>query len=233
MNGPEFDRFSASYDELLRDPIRDRFADSTSPFFHLRKRDLIRNFLRQRGISSRSLSYLDFGCGRGELLSLLRNDFARVAGCDLSRGMLSSADAADIRAQDLPNRIPFTDAEFDFVTAVCVYHHLALDARLAVTQEIFRVLKPGGIFAMVEHNPYNPVTRYIVSRAPIDVGAVLLKAREARQWMSQSWLTPVSTQYFLYLPEMIYRRVGSLERLMSKLPLGGQYVVFAKKVASR
>jgi len=94
-------------------------------------------------------------------------------------------------------------------------------------------LKPGGIFAMVEHNPYNPVTRYIVSRAPIDVGAVLLKAREARQWMSQSWLTPVSTQYFLYLPEMIYRRVGSLERLMSKLPLGGQYVVFAKKVASR
>src|SRR5579864_4580295 len=40
MSQPEFDRYSPSYEELLKDPIRDRFTAGESAFFHVRKRDL-------------------------------------------------------------------------------------------------------------------------------------------------------------------------------------------------
>ena len=46
--------------------------------------------------------------------------------------------------QDDPGRIPLEDALFDFVTAVCVFHHVPPSARAALVLEVRRVLKPGG-----------------------------------------------------------------------------------------
>jgi hypothetical protein len=43
-------------------------------------------------------------------------------------------------------------------------------------KEIQRVLRPGGVFSLIEHNPLNPVTRLIVSRTPVDGNAKLLTA---------------------------------------------------------
>src|SRR5437868_2017554 len=107
MSRPEFDRYSATYDELLHDPIRERFSGGGSEFFHLRKRDLIRDYFRSRQLDSQQLRYLDVGCGKGELLSLLRDDFAYVAGCDPSAEMLSCVTAADTKVQTDPTVIPF------------------------------------------------------------------------------------------------------------------------------
>src|SRR5271166_6649802 len=168
MNRPEFDRYSGSYEELLKDPIRDRFTGGASNFFHERKRELVRGYFSAKRMNSHTLRYLDIGCGKGELLSLLRNDFGHVAGCDPSPGMLTFAQGVDVRVQDNPGRIPFNEEEFDVVSAVCVYHHVALSDRLALTREISRVLRPGGTFAIIEHNPYNPITKRIVSRTPVD-----------------------------------------------------------------
>ena len=47
----QFDRLSPSYEELLRDPIRDRFAGNEPGFFHRRKADLIRRFFRRCGLT--------------------------------------------------------------------------------------------------------------------------------------------------------------------------------------
>ena len=183
MNQPEFDRYSRSYDELLKDPIRDRFTGGDSGFFHLRKRELLRRYFATRKMDTQASRYLDIGCGKGELLSLLRDDFAHVAGCDPSPGMLRFAEGIDVRVQTHPAAIPFNEEEFDVVTAVCVYHHVSPSSRLALTREILRVVRPGGTFAIIEHNPYNPVTRRIVSRSPVDTDAILLKPAEARHWM--------------------------------------------------
>jgi SAM-dependent methyltransferase len=230
MNRPEFDRYSPSYEELLKDPIRDRFATMGSKFFHERKRDLIRAQFRSIQVDTAPLSYLDLGCGKGELASLLSHDFRRVAGCDPSAGMLSFAEGVETRVQDDVRKIPFADGEFDFVTAVCVYHHVPPAARLALCQEVSRVLKPSGIFAIIEHNPYNPVTRKIVNRTPVDADAVLLKAGETTHWLRKAGFKPRPAQYFLYFPESIYRRGGQLmEGLLHALPLGGQYAIFATK----
>jgi SAM-dependent methyltransferase len=233
VSQPEFDRYSASYEELLKDPIRDRFMGAGAEFFHLRKRDLIREHFSADGVDTRALRYLDIGCGKGELLSLLRDDFRQVAGCDPSPGMLSSSQDLETRVQEDPGKIPFDDAAFDFVTAVCVYHHVPVSARLALTREVYRVLRPGGVFAIIEHNPYNPVTRLIVSRTPVDADAVLLKSSEARDWMRSAGFTCHAPNYFLYFPEPLYRRGGRrLEHLLRGLPLGGQYAVFGTKKSS-
>jgi ubiquinone/menaquinone biosynthesis C-methylase UbiE len=125
MSQPEFDRFSGSYEELIKDPIRDRFMGPGPQFFHLRKRDLIREYFSARRIDTRKLRYLDVGCGKGELLSLLRDDFHQVAGCDPSPGMLSSSQGVETRVQGDFGKIPFADGAFDFVTAVSVFHHVS------------------------------------------------------------------------------------------------------------
>jgi len=82
---------------------------------------------------------------------------------------------------------------------------------------------------MIEHNPFNPVTRLIVSQCAFDVDAHLLSSRLARSYGSKAGLRHVESQYFLYLPEKYYDKVGGLERIFRKLPLGGQYAMFARK----
>jgi SAM-dependent methyltransferase len=229
---PEFDHFSGSYDQLLNDPIRDRFGSGGSEFFHVRKRDLIRAYFKRRRTDTRRLAYLDLGCGKGELASLLQGDFARVAGCDPSEGMLNAGELVSkgiqARVQDDPGRIPFEDAAFDFVTAVCVFHHVPLSERLALMKEALRVLKPGGTLAIIEHNPYNPVTRLIVSRTPVDADAILLRSAETRHLFRDAGLKVDEQRYFLYFPEFLYRWLGGLETALAKVPLGGQYAVFGR-----
>jgi SAM-dependent methyltransferase len=228
-NRPEFDDLSASYEALLKDPIRDRFTGSQSEFFHVRKRDLILNYFRRRGIRTSQLGFMDLGCGKGELLKLLEPAFSHVSGCDVSEQMMRDIKGVDIRVQTDPLKIPFPDSTFDFVTAVCVYHHVPVDSRLELAREAFRVLRPGGTFAIIEHNPLNPVTRLIVSRTPIDADAILLRASETLNLMRSVGLTVTELEYFLFLPGPVYKYVPIIERILRKLPFGGQYGTFATK----
>ena len=97
-----------------------------------------------------------------------------------------------------------------------------------------RVLKPDGIFCLVEHNPFNPVTRLIVRPTPVDANARLLTARTAKRLMRGAGLHVLQTSYFLYFPESLYRgMLAWLENRLSWLPLGGQYGVFAQKNCAR
>ena len=229
MRPTRFDELSSSYEELLRDPLRDRFTGQESMFFHRRKSELIRRFFRLRNIDTSSLRHLDVGCGKGELLNLLQADFKRSAGCDVSADMMREITGVETRVQIDPLQIPFEDGSFDLVTAVCVYHHVPVADRPSLTQEIQRVLKPGGILCMIEHNPRNPVTRLIVSRTPVDADAILLEAAEARGLAAGAGLLPVEHSYFLYFPQTLYRYVGWMEGMLTKLPFGGQYALFSQR----
>jgi SAM-dependent methyltransferase len=230
---PEFDEFSGAYDDLLKDPVRDRFLGAGSDFFHVRKRDLIRAYFAAQHTNTHELAHLDLGCGKGELVALLRPDFGRSCGCDPSEGMMKAGRLESLgietTVQTDPERIPYPDYTFDFVSAVCVYHHVPLASRASLTAEVSRVLKPGGVFAIIEHNPYNPVTRGIVQRTPVDAGAILLKPGETEKLLRSQAFAVTDLQFFLYLPEKLYRGLGALENVLRRVPLGGQYAAFAKR----
>ena len=63
---PEFDQYAPTYATLLEDPLRDRFAQDPI-HFHRRKWHLIERLLRNAGVVPGAQSWLDVGCGQGEL----------------------------------------------------------------------------------------------------------------------------------------------------------------------
>jgi ubiquinone/menaquinone biosynthesis C-methylase UbiE len=224
---PEFDLYAASYEELLDDPLRNRFARDPI-HFHRRKWLLIDRILNRAGAISRNMRWLDVGCGRGELLELAGSKFAQATGCDLSTGMLSSDVSFKTFVQPSPVELPFDDGSFDFLTVVCVLHHVHGFDRTLLFNEMRRVLSPGGFCCIIEHNPWNPVTRAIVKRCPIDADAQLLTARKASKLLENSGFNSPTRKYFLYLPETLFYKFGAIERVLSVMPLGGQFALLAK-----
>ena len=82
-----------------------------------------------------------------------------------------------------PLRLPFEDNSVDWVTAVCIFHHINPQEHATLVAETCRVLRPGGIFAMIEHNPLNPAVQLIVRQTPVDENARLLTAGTVRRLM--------------------------------------------------
>jgi SAM-dependent methyltransferase len=227
---PEFDQYAPSYSELLDDPVRNRFARDPL-HFHRRKWALIQRLLKRAGVVASTQRWLDVGCGRGELLEIAGSHFSQAVGCDPSAGMLSFHPSFGMRQQLSPVELPFEDRSVDFVTAVCVYHHVHGVARTQLTREIERVLAPGGLCCIIEHNPWNPVTSAIVKRCPVDADAELLTARAAAGLLEEAGFQTLSTDYFLYLPEKLFQHLDFLEEMLRRTPFGGQYALLARAPA--
>lgn len=227
---PEFDQYASSYAELLEDPVRNRFARDPL-HFHRRKWALIERLLKRTGVALETLRWLDVGCGGGELLALAGENFMQAVGCDPSASMLSGHMSFKTYMQPSPIELPFEDNSVDFVTAVCVYHHVHGEDRALLTSEIRRVLTPGGLCCIIEHNPWNPITRMIVKRCPVDVDADLLTARATNRLFEAFGFKPLRTDYFLYFPERLFERLGALESVFCKLPFGGQYALLTQMPA--
>jgi 2-polyprenyl-6-hydroxyphenyl methylase/3-demethylubiquinone-9 3-methyltransferase len=92
---------------------------------------------------------LDLGCGKGRFAAHLEEGGAEVVGLDLSAAMLASATGL-ARVRGSASRLPFAVATFDAVIAVEVFEHLA-DLR-GVLREVRRVLRPGGVVAIIDKN---------------------------------------------------------------------------------
>ena len=227
---PEFDRLATDYDALLKDPVRDWFSPGGG-FLVSRKVDVMLALARRLGRDTRELTWLDVGCGRGELLRAAAPFFQRVIGCDVSKEMMAACPDLDVRLQPTAVEVPLPDHSVDWATAVCVYHHVDLADRARLTAEIHRVLRPGGAFLIIEHNPFNPATQVIVWRSPVDEHAVLLTARTTRRMLGDAGFGIAATQYFLYFPERIYRGARAIEQALTRVPLGGQYTVAGIKTA--
>ena len=226
----EFDHLAAEYKELLNDPVREYFAPG-SQFFLTRKVDMLLEFAKRERLDIRRATWLDVGCGKGELLRAAQPNFARALGCDVSLGMISECRGLKVVHQVDPLRLPFEDASVDWATAVCILHHITPQERAPLVADIYRVLRPGGIFAIIEHNPFNPVVQLIIRRTPVDENARLLTAGTARRLMQAASMQTVATRYFLCVPQRIYDWAAPVERTLGRAPLGGQYVVFGRKPA--
>jgi len=227
----EFDKYAGEYKKLVHDPIRDWFGPGNSFFFE-RKWKLLAEHMTLAGLEPAACAWLDVGCGRGDLLRLGRTHLAQAVGCDVSTEMLADCTGLEVVPQTETNKLPFPDERFDLATAVCVYHHVAPAARPALTREIARVLRPGGMACIIEHNPFNPATQIIVRRLPVDADAHLLTWGTAGRLLKDAGLVQTHTKHFLFFPERLYHRASKIEAWLARVPAGGQYAVFGRKPAS-
>ena len=114
---------------------------------------------------------------------------------------------------------------FDLVTAICVLHHVAPAEWAHFMKEMRRVVRPGGLICVIEHNPLNPLTRLAVARCEFDRDAVLLGAGKARKLMAAGGLREIGARYFLLLPWEA-KPARRVEGALSNVPLGAQYAAF-------
>jgi SAM-dependent methyltransferase len=89
-------------------------------------------------------SLLDIGCGRGEFLRGFIRCGVKGYGVDRSRAAEKYCPEAELRTTDLESDgIPYPDNFFDVIYSKSVIEHFYYPEKLA--QEMFRVLKPGGM----------------------------------------------------------------------------------------
>ena len=90
-------------------------------------------------------------------------------------------------------------------------------------------LRPGGLFAVWENNPWNPATHYVMSRCTFDKEAQMLSVNEMKTLLRNSGFSIVRSDFLFIFPEFL-KLFRPLEPWVSKLPLGGQYQVLARKM---
>jgi len=99
-------------------------------------------------------SYLDIGAGHGDLIRLVTDEFkVSAAACDYTSELMRvpgiRVDVVDLNTAALP----YPDAAFDLVTCTEVVEHI--EHYRHTIREIFRILKPGGLFVMTTPNVLN------------------------------------------------------------------------------
>ncbi|MBD2361036.1 class I SAM-dependent methyltransferase [Anabaena minutissima FACHB-250] len=104
---------------------------------------------------------LDLCCGSGQTTQFLVKYSQNVTGLDasplsLQRARQNVPEAAYVEA--FAEKIPFTEAQFDVVHTSAALHEMQPAQLREIIQEVYRVLKPGGVFTIVDfHPPTNPI----------------------------------------------------------------------------
>ena len=229
----EFNQYGGTYSEAVNSALA--FSGLKVDFFTRVKADYLVDILAGHSGETSNLSILDIGCGVGNYHALVRKRVRSLTGIDVSERCIEKAraDHPDVRYDTYDGqRLPYAEGTFDAAFTVCVMHHVPPAQWDAFASEMYRVLRPGGIAVVFEHNPANPLTMRVVNRCAFDRDAVLLDAKNTASRFEQCGFAPVQRRFILAVPatNFILRQV---DKFFSRLPFGAQYYVSAVKAGER
>lgn len=218
---------SEEYDAMLNQGLR--VSGESKEYFALgRIKEIIRTLPPGFNVSK----ILDYGCGIGDTSKALAEHFpnATIVGSDLSENAIEHA-----RSKHQCDRIKFIhlseipENAFDLAYVNGVFHHIPLHLRDSAASQVSAALKKNSFFAFFENNPWNPGTRYVMSRIAFDRDARTLSYLEAQRLLSRNGFSGIpSTRFLFYFPRVL-KALRPLERYLASLPLGAQYLVMARK----
>jgi len=110
------------------------------------------------------------------------------------------------------------------------FHHIPPAERPGALAFIHRNLKPGGLFALWENNPWNPGTRWIMSRIEFDRDAITLSPPYARAMLRGNGFDVLESTSCFFFPAAL-KALRGLEPALKGIPLGAQYLVLARRAA--
>jgi ubiquinone/menaquinone biosynthesis C-methylase UbiE len=227
QQGAEFDAYSGAYDQAVNEAIG--FTGLNVDYFTRVKAEYLIDLVTAHFGSAKSASLLDVGCGVGNYHKLIVDRVGAVSGVDVSEGSIAEARKCNPTVHYEAyqgTRLPFADATFDVAFTVCVMHHVPPPQWPKFTAEMKRVLKPGGMVAIFEHNPRNPLTQRVVSNCVFDKTAVLLRSEQTRALVADAGFRDILERFIISIPPSgaLLRRV---DLVLGRLPLGAQYFVKA------
>jgi SAM-dependent methyltransferase len=218
----DFDNTRDCYREEIDNAIA--FSGAGHEFFIAAKGEMI-NALIEKELPAGGASLLDVGCGHGFVHGTVMAAGHRVTGVEIAAEVLEMARSANPGARYLAydgETLPFTDGMFDIAIAMCVLHHVPVGQWDAFVAELKRVVRPGGLIAIFEHNPLNPVTRRIVANCPLDEGVTLVWPGRLTRSLREAGCNAMRTNYIFFTPfgQRLFRL---LDRSLHWLPFGAQY----------
>ena len=227
---PEFDQYAQSYTKILDKTLSLTGEDSN--FFAQYKAEKLASWLPQ--LVQRKSTILDFGCGVGLMASRVGQMFphASLFGVDPSSKSVELAQqqfgSPRITFEAAEKNLNYPDNTFDMAYASNVFHHIPFEEHAGYVKEIFRVLKPGGVFVLIESNPLNPGTRYIFKHSPIETTSRMLYPWYART-LVQNFGAP-KIKYYCFYPKFL-GWLRFTEPALTKVPMGGFYAYLTPKKA--
>lgn len=223
----KFDNFTETYDRLHAESTK-LSGEDTSFFAEYKIANIRENLLKN------PKTIFDFGCGIGNSVPYWKKYFvdSRLTCADVSEKSLevlkkAFADSQIQTQQIAGGKLKAGDDEFDLVYAACVFHHIDEREHIEWLKEMHRITAAGGRLAIFEHNPYNPLTQKAVKDCPFDDDAILISGPEFRRRVQAAGWKNVRLQYVLFFPKFL-SAFRFMEKYLSWLPLGAQYVVYGE-----
>ncbi|MBL0357940.1 MAG: class I SAM-dependent methyltransferase [Chitinophagaceae bacterium] len=225
----DFDAYAKNYRAIHTKNIQLSGADSY--YFAEMRVQMLQGYEQNE-----SLKVLDLGCGDGVSEIFMQQYFPQwtIEGIDVSKESIEMA-----KQQQLANsnfavydgiHIPFEDNSFNIVFVAGVLHHVEFNLHSPMLDEMKRVLKPGGRLIIYEHNPLNPLTKYIVNTCAFDQDARLLRCGYLSRLLLRHQFNINQRLYFIFFPPKgIFKKMIGLEKYLHWLPLGGKYFIRAVK----
>ncbi|HKU41375.1 MAG TPA: class I SAM-dependent methyltransferase [Polyangiales bacterium] len=228
MTGSLFDK-SSEYDAQLQ---RGLIWTGHDRMHFMRAR--IEDLGRQLGSEFRPRRILDFGCGIGDCVAHLAGVYpdAEVVGVDTAERAIQHAQrthAAVPRTSFLPLSEFVPQHDFDLCHCSGVFHHIVPAERPSALAIIRRALNERGRLALIENNPWNLGTRWVMSRIPFDADADPLSVLQATRLLRDNGFTQLSAARFLFWFPRWLAPLRALEPGLTGLPFGGQYYVLCRK----
>jgi SAM-dependent methyltransferase len=219
----EFDLLADNYERQHRANIAIS-GEGTAFFAEYKIADLA---LLASSVGHQHTTMLDFGCGIGNSIPYFRRYFpsAKLQCADVST---HSMDIARTRFPGseayvvVQSEIGLPSHSQDISFSACVFHHIPHHEHEHWLSELRRVTRPGGLMAIYEHNPLNPLTLRAVNTCPLDINARLITANTLRKRALAAGWVDVSVAYKLFFPSFL-SRLRPLEKRLQWLVLGAQY----------
>ncbi len=219
----DFDQYADKYEQLLSEQLS--FFSTNRDYFSAYKIELLATILT---FSPERI--LDFGCGIGLSLPHFRQYFpeAEIYATDISSKSLEYVASLYPWAHIVDDN-KLQQFQFDLIFLSGVVHHVPPEKRTGLFKRLRKVITASGVICIFEHNPYNPVTRKMVSTCPFDRGVELCSLRKIlRLLQDEAGMLVKHKGYCLFFPEAL-SMLRRYEPLLSWMPLGGQYFVMAGK----
>ena len=113
---------------------------------------------REAGAGTEAAPILDLGCGRGELLEVLRTEGLVASGVDTNRAAIEQCRQQGLSVElgdafDVLRKLP--EASLGGLAALHVVEHLPFPLVLKLLDEALRLLRPGGVAIFETPNPKN------------------------------------------------------------------------------